>query len=76
MKSNMSQGDKIIRILVGVSIGIAGLFLSQLWFGVIALIILATALMNFDPFYALFGFSTRKYHKSPFEAKRKKKNHH
>ncbi len=76
MKSNISQADKIIRITVAVSLGIVSIFTSQIWFGIVGLIILITALINFCPIYTIFGYSTRKYHSSPFHAKPKKKNHH
>lgn len=76
MKSNISQADKIIRIAIGLSLGLIGVFSNVLWLGIVAIVILATALINYDPFYAIFGYSSRKYHASPFQAKHKKKNHH
>ena len=76
MKSNISQADKIIRIVLGLSLGLIAVFTQVIWVGIIGVIILATALINFCPIYAIFGYSTRKYHASPFHAKPKKKNHH
>jgi hypothetical protein len=75
MKSNISQTDKIIRIALGVALGLTGIFIGQIWLSIAAIVILATAMIDFCPIYAIFGFSTHKYHASPFQAKNKKKKH-
>jgi len=75
MKSNLSQADKIIRIVLAVSFGIVSIFIEQYWPAIIGLILLTTALINFCPIYFMFGYSSRKFHESPFHAKPKKKNH-
>lgn len=76
MKTNISQADKIIRIALGLSLGLISVFTDVLWLGIVGLIILTTALINFCPIYAIFGYSTKKYHASPFQPKHKKKTHH
>ena len=76
MKSNISQADKLIRLTLGLSLSLIAVFTQVIWLGIIGVIILVTGLINFCPIYGIFGFSTRKYHASPFHAKPKKKNHH
>lgn len=76
MKSNISQADKLIRITLGLSLSLIAVFTQVIWLGIIGVIILVTGLINFCPIYGIFGYSTRKYHASPFHAKPKKKNHH
>lgn len=76
MKSNISQADKLIRITLGLSLSLIAVFTQVIWLGIIGVIILVTGLINFCPIYRIFGYSTRKYHASPFHAKPKKKNHH
>jgi len=76
MKSNISQTDKIIRISLGVALGLTGIFIGQIWLSVVAIILLTTAMIDFCPLYAIFGYSTHKYHASPFHAKNKKKGKH
>lgn len=74
MKSNISQNDKIIRIALGVCLGLIALFTHQYWIAIVAIILLATAMINFCPLYALFGFSTRHIHPSPFHPHKKRKH--
>lgn len=62
MKKNVGSFDQIIRIVLGFGIGIVGL-IYQSWWGLIGIIPIATALINFCPLYALFGFSTSKKEK-------------
>ncbi|MFK7950645.1 MAG: DUF2892 domain-containing protein [Saprospiraceae bacterium] len=65
MKSNISNLDRIIRVLIAVVV--AGLYFSNvisgtlaIVLGVVAVIFLATSLINFCPLYSVLGFSTRK----------------
>lgn len=65
MKANINQADKLIRIglaisliiiyLKGIVSGIAGIVILAL-----AIIFIATALINFCPIYHLLGISTKK----------------
>lgn len=65
MKKNMGSTDSIIRILLAAVIGI--LYFTHLIsgttaivLGVLAIVFIATSLMNFCPLYLPFGISTRK----------------
>ena len=58
MKSNIGSTDKIIRYLVAVVIGFAGIYFKS-WWGLLAIIPLLTALISFCPLYTLVGFKTR-----------------
>lgn len=75
MKSNISQADKLVRIAVGLGLGLFWFFTGKIFLGLLALFILATALFNYSPLYRLFGYSTRKFHASPFQAKKNRKKH-
>lgn len=62
MKKNIGNVDKWVRILLGVIL-LSLIFLIQnnwRWLGLIGLILLATAFLNFCPLYALLGISTSK----------------
>lgn len=57
MKKNVGKMDRIIRVIIGISIigfGIA----TQSWWGLIGLGILLPAIMGSDPLYTLVGIST------------------
>lgn len=57
MKTNVGSTDKIIRIILGAAIIAAGLFYGS-WLGVIGVIPILTAFMNFCPLYSIFGINT------------------
>lgn len=59
MLQNVGGADKILRIIVGLAIGIAGL-LTESWWGLIGIIPLATAVFGFCPAYLPFGIKTCK----------------
>ncbi len=59
MKCNVGKADKIIRLVIGIFVIIAGLYFKS-WWGVIGLILLLSALLRWCPAYILFGFSTCK----------------
>ena len=65
MKSNISNVDRIIRILI--TVVVTGLYFSNIIsgtlaivLGIVAVIFLATSLINFCPLYSVLGISTRK----------------
>jgi hypothetical protein len=62
MKKNIGQTDKWIRIVIGVALLLFLAFNQSglRWLGLIGIIPLATALLNFCPLYALLGISTDK----------------
>ncbi len=59
MKKNVGKTDKIIRIILGVLIGAAGIYFST-WWGLIGLIPLLTGIFGTCGLYSLFGMSTCK----------------
>lgn len=59
MKKNVGSTDKIIRIILGLAIGVAGIYFGS-WLGLIGIIPIATAFMSFCPVYAPFGLNTCK----------------
>lgn len=75
MRSNLSQTDKIIRLSLSIGFALIGLLLSYWWLLILAGALLISALFNYSLVYAIFGYSTKKYHASPFHSK-KKKHHH
>jgi len=59
MKQNIGSTDKIIRIILGIVIAAVGYYFKS-WWGLVALVPILTALINFCPFYPIFGISTKK----------------
>lgn len=59
MQCNVGKGDKIFRIILGLIIGAVGLYF-QSWWGLLGLIPLLTALMNFCPLYSICKIKTNK----------------
>jgi len=57
MKKNVGKVDMIIRVILGIVIASVGIVYES-WWGLVALVPLFTAFINFCPLYALFGFST------------------
>jgi hypothetical protein len=55
---NIGNTDRIVRIILGVAIAALGIVLKN-WFGLIAIIPLATAAASTCPLYLPFGISTR-----------------
>ena len=65
MKKNMSNLDRILRIIISIAVAILYFMgvLTGTWaivLGIIAVIFLLTGLIGFCPLYTLFGFSTLK----------------
>ena len=59
MKKNIGITDKWIRVVIGLAIGVTGLYFRS-WWGLIGLVPLATAFINWCPLYLPFGISTRR----------------
>jgi len=59
MKMNVGKADKIIRLILGV-LAIALGVIFQSWWGLIGLVLILTALVNWCPLYFPFGISTAK----------------
>lgn len=59
MKQNVGKTDKIIRIVLGLTIAAAGIYFKS-WWGIVALVPLLTALTGFCPLYRFLGINTCK----------------
>ncbi|MFQ3215239.1 MAG: hypothetical protein ACJAT1_001650 [Marivirga sp.] len=59
MKKNVGKIDRIGRIILGISIIIAGLYFQSLW-GLVGAGIILPALTGSDPLYSLVGIDTNK----------------
>ena len=59
MSKNVGIADRNIRIGLGIVIIIAGVAM-QSWWGLVGLLPLLTAGLNFCPLYAILGISTNK----------------
>jgi len=57
MRLSVSSAERVIRIVLGLVIGAAGLYF-QRWFGLITIVPLVTALVGWSPLYTIFGSST------------------
>jgi Protein of unknown function (DUF2892) len=57
MKTNIGNIDRLIRLVLGVLIAGLG-FYFQSWWGIAAIVPLATASISFCPLYAVVGLST------------------
>lgn len=60
MKTNVGTPDRIVRLVIGLSLLSLTLFGPQTWWGWLGVIPLATAAIGFCPLYTLFGLSTRR----------------
>ena len=67
MKKNIGITDRWVRLVIGLAIGAAGIYFKS-WWGLIGLVILATALIRTCPLYLPFGISTRRSAKGSFRA--------
>lgn len=59
MKANVGKTDKIIRIIIGLAIGTAGFYFKN-WWGLVGIIPVFTALINWCPLYLPFGIKSCK----------------
>lgn len=59
MKKNVGSVDRIIRFVIGLAIVIWGI-VAQSWWGIIGLVPIFTASINWCPLYLPFGISTCK----------------
>ena len=57
MKCNVGKTDKVIRFVLGGVLIIGGI-VAHNWWGLIGLLLIITALINWCPLYAFFGSST------------------
>ncbi len=59
MKKNVGNIDRIVRIIIGLLLGLAGIYY-QSWWGLVGLLPIATALVGTCGLYSIFGWSTCK----------------
>ncbi len=59
MKKNVGGIDKGLRLVAGVAVIGAGVYFGSLW-GIVGVVLIATALMSWCPPYALLGISSCK----------------
>lgn len=59
MKPNVGSVDKIIRVIVGLAVIAAGIYLKS-WWGALGIVPLLTAGISWCPAYLPFGISTCK----------------
>lgn len=57
MKKNVGKIDMIIRIIIGIVVASVGIVYES-WWGLIAILPLLTAFINFCPLYTVIGCST------------------
>lgn len=60
MEKNMGKNDRLIRAVIGVVIGVAGIYYES-WWGAVGLVPLITALLGWCPAYCPFNISTKKH---------------
>ena len=59
MKMNVGSTDRILRLVAGIGIAIGGVIFESYW-GLIGVVLVATAVFQFCPLYTLFGLNTNK----------------
>ncbi len=59
MKKNIGITDRWIRVVLGIVAIAAGLYFKS-WWGLIGVVLLATALIRTCPLYLPFGISTKR----------------
>jgi len=59
MKCNVGKTERIIRIVIGLGIAIAGVIFESYW-GLIGIVALATGIFGYCPPYALLNINTNK----------------
>lgn len=57
MAINIGKTDKGVRLLVGLLAILAGIVFKS-WWGIVGLVLIATAVINWCPIYTLFGINT------------------
>lgn len=59
MRKNIGSADRIIRLVAGAVIIIAGVYLKS-WWGLLGIVLIGTALINWCPIYGICGVKTSK----------------
>jgi len=61
MKRNIGSVDKALRIIIGISLVMFGIYTLSLW-GVVGIVLLLTGISGWCPLYVPFGICT--YHRN------------
>jgi len=64
MKCNVGSTDRILRLVAGIGIAIAGVILESYW-GLIGVVLIATAVFRFCPLYPILKIDTSKKDSQP-----------
>lgn len=59
MKVNIGSTDRILRLVAGIGIAVVGVIFESYW-GLIGVVLLATAVFRLCPIYLLLGMNTIK----------------
>lgn len=59
MKRNVGSADRILRLIAGIGIAIAGVIFESYW-GLIGVVLMATAIFSLCPIYLMLGIRTTK----------------
>ena len=59
MKNNIGSTDRILRLVAGIGLAIGGIIFESYW-GLIGVVLLATAVFRLCPLYLLLGIDTNK----------------
>ncbi len=59
MKSNVGPVDRLVRIIIGLIVAIAGVIFDS-WWGLIGIVPIVTGLFKFCPLYLPFNITTTK----------------
>lgn len=57
MKCNVGKTDRILRVLLGLTIAGIGIYYNS-WWGAIGLVFILTSLISWCPIYRIFGATT------------------
>jgi len=57
MKKNVGRNDRIVRLVLGIAIIVAGVYFRSL-FGLVGLAIMIPSLLGSDPLYNVLGIDT------------------
>lgn len=58
MQCNVGKTDRLLRIIAGSAIAVAGIYF-QNWWGAIGIVPIATGLLRWCPAYVPFGIKTK-----------------
>lgn len=57
VKTNVGNTDRVVRLVLAILITAVGVYFKS-WWGLLAIVPLATALTSFCPVYKIFGLNT------------------